>query len=170
LRPSPILYFSLSYLKANPIIPILIIITNRHKLHSQLLLLLILHPLHNPPTRLLRILLRLLLILHRLLHLREVVRHIHALVHRRPLLNRLQPGLDLRECRGFDARPFAPVDPREDADVGKGVLVADKVGGFAGGNGVGFAFGGEAVVEDLVEAFGFGLVAIDSVGDFFGGV
>jgi hypothetical protein len=35
---------------------------------------------------------------------------------------------------------------------------------------VGFAFGGEAVVEDLVEAFGFGLVAIDSVGDFFGGV
>jgi hypothetical protein len=35
---------------------------------------------------------------------------------------------------------------------------------------VGFALGGEAVVEDLVEAFGFGLVAVYGVGDFFGGV
>jgi len=35
---------------------------------------------------------------------------------------------------------------------------------------VGFALGGEAVVEDLVEAFGFGLVAVDGVVDFFGGV
>lgn len=35
---------------------------------------------------------------------------------------------------------------------------------------MGFALGGEAVVEDLVEAFGFGLVAVYGVGDFFGGI
>lgn len=29
-----------------------------------------------------------------------------------------------------------------------------------------FALGGQAVVEDLVEAVGFGLVAVDGVGDF----
>ena len=35
---------------------------------------------------------------------------------------------------------------------------------------MGFALRGEAVVEDLVEAFGFGLVAVYGVVDFFGGV
>lgn len=33
-----------------------------------------------------------------------------------------------------------------------------------------FALGGQAVVEDLVEAVGFGLVAVYRVGDFFGSV
>ena len=145
------------------------IIINRHRVHSQLPLL-ILHPLHNPPARLLRILLRLLLILHRLLHLREIIRHTHALVDRRPLLDRLQPGLDLRERGRFDARPLAPVDPGEHADVAERVLVADEVRGFAVGDAVGFALRGEAVVENLVEAFGLGLVAVDGVVDFLGGV
>lgn len=35
---------------------------------------------------------------------------------------------------------------------------------------MGFALCCKAVVEDLVEAFGFGLVAVYCVGDFFGGV
>ena len=147
------------------------IIINRRKPHSQLLLpLLVFHPLHNPPARLLRILVRLLLVFHRLLHLREIIRHIHALVDSRPLLNRLQPSLDLRELTRLDARPLAPVDPREDAYVGESVLVADEVGGLAGGDAVGCALGGEAVVEDLVEAVGFGLVAVYRVVDLFGGV
>ena len=134
------------------------------------LLLLLLHPLHDPPTRLLRILLALLRILHRLLHLREIIRHVHALINSRPLLNRLQPNLNLRERGRFDARPLAPVDPGEHADVAERVLVADEVRGFAAGDAVGCALRGEAVVEDLVEAFGFGLVAVYGVGDFFGGI
>lgn len=138
---------------------------------SQLLRpLLILHPLHNPPARLLRILLRLLAILHRLLHLREIIRHIHALVDRWPLLNRLQPDFHFGESSRFHARPLAPVGPREDTDVAQRVLLADQVRGFAVRDGVDFALRGETVVEDLVEALGFGLVAVDGVGEFFGGV
>ena len=88
----------------------------------------------------------------------------------RPLFDRLQPSLNLRERRRFNARPLAPVDPREDADVAEGVLVADEVRGFAVRDAVGLALRGEAVVEDLVEAFGFGLVAVDSVVDLLRGV
>jgi len=132
--------------------------------------LLVLHALHNPPARLLSILIRLLLILHRLLHLREIVRDIHALVHGGTLLNRLQPCLHFWERSRFHARPLAPIDPREDADVAERVLVADEVCGFAVRDVVGLALGGETVVEDLIEAFGFGLVAVDGVFDLLGGV
>ena len=75
-----------------------------------LLVLLILHPLHDPSARLLGIIVRSLLVLHDLLHLAEVIRHIHTLVNSGTLLNRLQPGLDLRETAGLDTGPLAPVD------------------------------------------------------------
>lgn len=86
----------------------------RHISNLRLLLLLlvlfILHPLHDPPARLLGIVVRRLLVLHDLLHLAEVIRHIHTLVNSGTLLNRLQPGLDLGETAGLDTGPFAPVD------------------------------------------------------------
>jgi hypothetical protein len=72
--------------------------------------LLVLHSLHNPPARLLSILVRLLLVLHNLLHLAEIVGDVHALVDSGTLLDRLQPDFDLGETAGFDAGPFAPVD------------------------------------------------------------
>jgi hypothetical protein len=133
-------------------------------------LLLLLHPLHNPPTALLRILLGLLAILHRLLHLPKIIRHVHALLNRRPLLNVFHPKFDFRVRGRFDARPLAPVDPAEDADVAESEFVADEVGGGGGGEVVRFALRGEAVVEDLVEAVGFGLVPVYGVWDLFGGV
>jgi hypothetical protein len=74
------------------------------------LVLLVLHALHDPPTRLLGILVRRLLVLHNLLHLAEVIRHVHALVDSGTLLDRLQPNLDFGETAGLDAGPFAPVD------------------------------------------------------------
>jgi hypothetical protein len=105
-----------------------------------------------------------------LLHLPKIIRHIHALLNRRPLLNVFHPKFDFRVRGRFDARPLAPVDPAEDADVAESEFVADEVGGGGGGEVVRFALRGEAVVEDLVEAVGFGLIAVYRVGDFFGGV
>ena len=171
---------------------------NTSNLRLLLLVLLVLHPLHNPPARLLGILVRRLLVLHNLLHLAEVVGHIHALVDSGALLNRLQPGLDFWEAAGLDAGPFAPVDctqrlvlalliqrgtfewkqhkgrfrltPRENANITQSVLVADQVRRLAGGDVVDFALRREAVVQHLVQALGLGLVAVDGVGDLLGGV
>jgi hypothetical protein len=84
--------------------------SNVSNLRLLLLVLLVLHPLHDPPARLLRVVVRRLLVLHNLLHLAEVIGHVHALVDSGTLLDRLQPGLDLGEAAGFDAGPFAPVD------------------------------------------------------------
>ena len=82
-----------------------------------LLVLLVLHALHDPPARLLGILVRRLLVLHNLLHLAEVIRHVHALVDGWTLLDRLQPGLDFGETAGFDAGPFAPVDCKKKKSI-----------------------------------------------------
>lgn len=141
-----------------------------HTPHSNLLpLLILLHPLHNPPTRLLGILITLLLVPHDLLHL-KLIRDIRAPHNRGSLLNCLSPKLNLVELVRNHARPFAPFHPAENANVCETVFVADEVGRRGGGKGVQSALGGEAVVEHGVQALGFGLVAVDRVGDLFGGV
>lgn len=100
---------------------------------SNLLLriLILLHALHDPAAGLLGILLRLVLVLHRLPHLGEVFRDVHALEDSRALLNGLHPGFDLWESTSLHASPFAPVDPSEDTDIGQREFVADNVRGFA---------------------------------------
>lgn len=107
---------------------------------------------HDPLTRLLRSFLLLLL-----RHLLPSRRHSQPLIHRRPLLNPLQPLIHIRELllEGIvvDSGPAVTSDPGESVDVGDGVFASGEVRG-----------GGEAALEDGVESFGFGDVAVDAVG------
>lgn len=129
-----------------------------------MLLLILLHPLHDPLTMMLRKLLRTLLRLHLLLHL-ELDRHINTLIDRRPLLDRLEPLLQVREGRSLYTCPLGPVYPREAAEVSDGELPTDDPETLVGG-----LLRSQSVVEDMVEAFCLGVVALDGVVDFFRGV
>lgn len=94
------------------------------------------------------------------LHLKRI-RHIHAALHALAPLDPLQPALQRGERRRLHARPLGPVDPAEAAQVRDAELAADEPAA---------RLRGEPVVEDLVEALGFGLVAGDGVVDFGRGV
>lgn len=89
-----------------------------------------LHPLHHPIPVHIRKLLLALLRLHLLLHLKRLG-HIDALLHRGPLLNRLEPFLQLRERFGFDAGPLGPIDLDGSFSTGW-----DMQGGWISGEGV----------------------------------
>lgn len=86
-------------------------------------------PRNDPITMMFRILLLALLRLHSLLHL-KLVRNINSLLHRRPLLNILQPRFHVWIRFKRNPCPFGPVDPAENANVCNGVFVADDVGGL----------------------------------------
>ena len=60
--------------------------------------------------------------------------------------------------------------PRENANVTQSELVSNQVRRLAGGDVVDLALRRETVVEHLVQALGLGLVAVDGVGEFFGGI
>jgi len=109
-----------------------------------MLLLILLHTLQHPIRMVLRILLFPLLRPHLLLHL-ELRRHVNASPNRRPLLDRLQPLLQLGEGLGLNTSPLGPVDPGEAAEIHDRVLAAYDPQAVAS-----TALGGETVVEDLV--------------------
>ena len=136
----------------------------QHVTDLLMLLLILLHPLHNPLTILLRISLRGLLTLHPLPQL-KLLRHIDAPLHRLPALNSVQPPPEFLKRLRLDARPGCPVDPREARDVRDAEFAADDPEVLACG-----FLGREAVVEDAVEALGFVLVAVYCVLDFGRGV
>lgn len=60
--------------------------------------------------------------------------------------------------------------PRKHANITQSEFVPDQVSRFPGGDVVCFTLGRETVIEHLVQALGFGLVAVDGVGDLLGGV
>lgn len=125
--------------------------------HLLMLFSIILHALHNPSRMILSIILLALLTLHLFLHL-KFVRYIHTPLHRRSLLDRLQPFLQSREWLRVHSCPFGPIDPGEAADICDGVFATYDPAG---------RLGCETVVEDLVETLGLSLVALDGVVNLF---
>lgn len=125
-----------------------------------MLLRILLHPLHDPVTVLLRVRISTLLRLHAFPQL-ELIRDIHPSLHRIAVLNSLEPLLELLERIRVDARPSGPVDPGKARDVCYAVLSTDDPEALA--SGLLFL---EAVVEDLVQTLCLGLVAVYGILDF----
>jgi len=123
-----------------------------------LLLLIPLHPLHDPLPAFRRIFIHLLLIPHDLLHLTRM-RHIIALQDRRPLHHPIPPLFHIRKLLNVHASPACGVHPADGRDVGDGAFGADEVGC------VGVL---EVVVQDAVDAAGFVDVAVCGVLYLFG--
>ena len=136
-----------------------------------MLLLILLLPFHYPITMIFCILLLALLRLHLLFHLKRL-RNIQAPLYRRPLINCIHPLLDALKFVEIYTSPLGPVHPGEAREVcdrafraceprsGRTGLTGTRIAlscwrSFGTGcSEIGGSLLGEAVLEDLVEAFG----------------
>ena len=80
------------------------------------LLLIRLLSLHDPITMMFSILLLSLFSLHRLLHL-KLIRNIATFLNRGPLIDRIQPLLQLRKSLGLHPGPLRPIHPTETSQI-----------------------------------------------------